>query len=525
MKKQSVQWQRILNILTPFLLALSAPLVILERFGLDRLAPENLLRPFGFALLATAVLFLLQIIIRDWERTAFVVSLLVVFLFFHRDFLQVLLLILAVILGTQTFLWWRGKRQQAWVAGAMLYLSSLAIVFLGFYTVQVVLQVFGIPWQFIRQVQQIAQQPIEIVQPVSETPPDIYYLVFDQYGRADVLQDYFEFDNREFLQALQARGFYIAEQSTSNYPRTVQSVASTLNMENMDYFNWQPQDVPPNFAAWWTYERAMRDNRLRRFLDAQGYQIWVIPGGWWNITFDTVDHALSPFVLQLTEFESAWVRNSGLLWAQKIYPNLFSVGDYRQHQQTILAGFENAAAAVSAPSPKFVYTHLVIPHGPFVFDAQGNSVVPPAEYIFDRSNFFLADPVQHRQLYVEQLQFVNTKILAMINTILQNSSRPPIIILQADHGTALLSDVALLEKTCIRERFSILNAYYLPEGDTSALWESITPVNTFRLVLSRYFGANLPPLPDKNYFANENDFYNFVDVTAQTTQPCTQIEP
>lgn len=59
MKKQTNLVQYILNIVTPFLLALSAPLVILERFGLDRLAPENLLRPFGFALTATAVLFLL----------------------------------------------------------------------------------------------------------------------------------------------------------------------------------------------------------------------------------------------------------------------------------------------------------------------------------------------------------------------------------------------------------------------------------------------------------------------------------
>lgn len=522
MKKQAIHWQRILNILTPFLFAVSAPLVILERFGLDHLAPENLLRPFGFALLATAVLFSLQLIIKDWEKTALVVSLLVVFLFFHRDFLQVLVLILAVIFGVQTFLWWRSKRKQTWIAGAMLYLSSLALVFFGFYTAQVMLQVFGIPWQFVRQVQQIAQQPIEIVQPVSETPPDIYYLVFDEYGRADVLQDYFEFDNREFLQALQARGFYIAEQSTSNYPRTVQSVASTLNM---DYFNWRPQDVPPNFAAWWTYERAIRDNRLRRFLVSQGYQIWVIPGGWWNITFDQVDHAPSPFVLQLTEFESAWVRNSGLLWAQKIYPNLFSIGDYRQHQQAILSGFENIAVAASAPSPKFVYTHLVTPHPPFIFDAQGNLIKPPASYIFDLANFFLNDPEQYQQHYNQQIQFINNKILATIDTILENSSRPPIIILQADHGTALLSDVAFLEKTCIRERFSILNAYYLPEGDTSALWESITPVNTFRLVLSRYFGANLPPLPDKNYFANEKDFYRFTDVTALKNDICDATQP
>ena len=37
------------------------------------------------------------------------------------------------------------------------------------------------------------------------------------------------------------------------------------------------------------------------------------------------------------------------------------------------------------------------------------------------------------------------------------------------------------------------------------LYPSISPVNTFRVVLNSYFGENLPLLEDKSYYApNEN---------------------
>ena len=39
-----------------------------------------------------------------------------------------------------------------------------------------------------------------------------------------------DLDNSEFTDSLNQRGFYVAERSNSNYPTTVLSVASTLEM-------------------------------------------------------------------------------------------------------------------------------------------------------------------------------------------------------------------------------------------------------------------------------------------------------
>ncbi len=41
-------------------------------------------------------------------------------------------------------------------------------------------------------------------------PPDIYYFIFDRYAREDILNDHFDYDNTEFLDYLEEKGFFIA---------------------------------------------------------------------------------------------------------------------------------------------------------------------------------------------------------------------------------------------------------------------------------------------------------------------------
>ena len=85
----------------------------------------------------------------------------------------------------------------------------------------------------------------------------------------------------------------------------------------------------------------------------------------------------------------------------------------------------------------------------------------------------------------------------------------PIIVIQSDEGPyppasdqsseilnwswSKASDVELGRK------LRILNAYYLPGDLRTRPYPSITPVNTFRLILNDYFGAELPLLPDRTY--------------------------
>ncbi|NIN92641.1 MAG: hypothetical protein GTN76_16480, partial [Candidatus Aenigmarchaeota archaeon] len=102
---------------------------------------------------------------------------------------------------------------------------------------------------------------------------------------------------------------------------------------------------------------------------------------------------------------------------------------------------------------------------------------------------------QRDEKYIDQLIFTNTKVRMLIDTLLADSERPPIIVIQSDEGPDPLSKGKKdfvwqrATKNDLREKFKILNAYYLPGVDTSLLYPSITPVNSFRFIFNLYFHA------------------------------------
>ena len=72
-----------------------------------------------------------------------------------------------------------------------------------------------------------------------------------------------------------------------------------------------------------------------------------------------------------------------------------------------------------------------------------------------------------------------------------------------------------------KERMGILNAYFVPEKTQHLLYNSITPVNTFRLIFNELFSANFELLEERIYFSDsitvgEKRQFNFIDVTDQT---------
>ena len=46
--------------------------------------------------------------------------------------------------------------------------------------------------------------------PDGQTPPDIYYIILDSYGRSDLLASNLQYDNSAFISDLEKMGFYVA---------------------------------------------------------------------------------------------------------------------------------------------------------------------------------------------------------------------------------------------------------------------------------------------------------------------------
>ena len=120
--------------------------------------------------------------------------------------------------------------------------------------------------------------------------------------------------------------------------------------------------------------------------------------------------------------------------------------------------------------------------------------------------------------YTAQLSYINTLVLDTIDAILTNSETPPVIILQSDHGPGAYFDWESMNNTYLPERLGILNAYYFPDGIYANLYPSITPVNSFRVVLDQFFGTQLGLLEDQSYFSTFDEPYDFNEVTEELNQ-------
>src|SRR4029078_2996702 len=82
-------------------------------------------------------------------------------------------------------------------------------------------------------------------------------------------------------------------------------------------------------------------------------------------------------------------------------------------------------SAEKTKQPKFVLTHLMMPHYPYYYDKNGNEL--PFERLTEGNQVNKAD-------YVGYLQYSNTKLLDLVDHIQRSSFSPPIIILMGDHG-------------------------------------------------------------------------------------------
>jgi hypothetical protein len=134
--------------------------------------------------------------------------------------------------------------------------------------------------------------------------------------------------------------------------------------------------------------------------------------------------------------------------------------------------------------PKFVHAHIINPHPPYVFNADG-TLNPDAE------------DTPESEGYPTQLAYLEPRILAAVEAILAESDQPPIIIIEGDHGFG---------KKYVT---SNLLALYLPDGGAEGLDEHITLVNIFPHIFNTYFGTELEILPDLSY-THTKDWYESV---------------
>jgi hypothetical protein len=341
--------------------------------------------------------------------------------------------------------------------------------------------------------------------------PDIYYIVLDGYGRNDVMETVYGYDNSYFTDALTEKGFFVADQSRSNYSHTITSISSALNMEYL-------QNLLGENLESISDRRFLREiigrNQVVEFLKKAGYSIVAFSSEYYDIRLGNADVVLEPewtahpFDLALLDMTPApWIL--GRLGRPPLYDH---------HRKRLLYTIDNLPAAAKLPGPKFVFAHILLAHPPFVFDAEGKPVQPDRRFnMMVWGNFD-----DYINGYRDQVHYLNQRFLRSLDSLLKASDQPPVVIVQGDHGPGSHSDGTTAEGTAAFETYSILNAYLLPGGSGEMPYPSITPVNSFRVVFNRYFQTGLKLLEDRTYFSNFTLPHDFTPVTLEDIQRSEQ---
>jgi hypothetical protein len=344
-----------------------------------------------------------------------------------------------------------------------------------------------------------------------EEGPDVYHIILDGYARNDVLANLYDYDNNWFTNELKKMGFFVAEKARTNYMHTYLSLPSTFNMEYLDFLpeKYGKDPVDDSVAI-----KMVPNNKVLQKFKSFGYQTinFVSDWGGTNESYQadvTYDEKRSFEILGLKILASE--TNMVFLQTTLLSPLVQEVYENALRRKT-LAVFEKVPDVAYLSEKKYVLAHIMSPHPPYVFSENGGEIINEA--ILNNAD----EGIEKRPYYLDQLKFISKQTIPMLKKIMENSKKSPIIILQSDHGPASIFGkredwTSNYSKEAVRERGSVLYAIFLPDGDYKDFPETMTPVNTYRILFNKYFGEENERLPDRTYYTSYDEIYGFYEVT------------
>jgi hypothetical protein len=335
--------------------------------------------------------------------------------------------------------------------------------------------------------------------------PNIYLILADEYAGREELKKIFSFDNGPFEDSLRKRMFHVVSAPRSNYNFTPYSMASLFSMDYLKGITSRANEFGNQSICF----QQIKNNELVRILEKFGYRFvnfslfdfagQETPFG--NSFFYTIgqklisSQTLTSRVKKDLSFHLA--STLGLNWAKENFQNRSISIIRKQYDVTI------AEAGKNSKQPRFVYTHFIMPHYPYLFDKEGRKLS------WDQ---MLDD--KREDLYLDYLQYANKKYLLLIDSILAKDRTNPVIIFMSDHGftkytsdqlAPIRSGQAQAEQLAADPSYNFQNIINirLPDGDETKIPDTMTNVNLFRILLNTEFKQRLPILKDSTVLLKE----------------------
>lgn len=352
-------------------------------------------------------------------------------------------------------------------------------------------------------------KPAVVTGHARDVKPDIYLIVPDAHARADVMRDVYGHDMNPFFGELEAMGFAVARQSSSNYSMTPVSLASMLNFRYLD----EAYDLE------WGDIRVFRDliqrSSLEELVNDNGYKTIAFPSGSSYSEMDGFDEyyrglgAATGFYRMVADLTPLSV----LLEGNGRWNALLS------DRERLLRTMDLLPRIAHDPAPTFTFVHLQLPHPPFQFGEDGQDVFAQYRSLDDDGRDYRSPEQQSRypEAYRRQAIYTERRLAGIAREILANSDSPPVIIFMSDHGPRLNLDWSDAGATDVREALGNLVAVYLPNGRASeVIYPTITPVNVIRVALNEALGTEMPLLEDRAHLStDEEQMHQIADVTVR----------
>ena len=317
--------------------------------------------------------------------------------------------------------------------------------------------------------------------------PDVFFLLFDGYPGQKSLSDSFHFSNKEVYDFLDSDSFHFLPVS-ANYNVTQFSMSSILNMKyikpgyDADRVGQKDEQARQN---------EINDAAVFNIFEKAGYRIENnsifdvknMPG-----TFNSNGFILAHnFLLTDKILVNRMSRDIGGQFPGFMKKNPFlhdmSPEAHKDDNNVLIKKLLQLADQPAGKQPVFCYTHLVMPHGPYLFDSTGKET-DPAIYSAPRA-------WMNRGNFISYLEYTNT-VLKKLVTAIRQKKPGAIVIVMSDHGFREYLD----DNSVQASHFDNICAVHFPGKTDKQAPDTLTNVNFFRYLFNDQFGQKLPYLKD-----------------------------
>ena len=314
----------------------------------------------------------------------------------------------------------------------------------------------------------------------SQDRPNVYWFMFDEYGGYENLRHYYDYDNAEFLETLEDRGFDVSW--TSRNTEGIFTNTIMTNLLNLNYLVVEDDESEK--------KKMHRDNgQIYQMFAANGYNInlvnhtdYLADRGCRVLTSNQSGRSISEFLLRNSIYYK--------IERARFLISYFFIAEYGAGYRIGLdnameAGLACWQAATEDDGPTLTLGYYQFPHSPTMVGPNGEALPFSAGWNWT-----------DHSLYLGQVEYCNKFILNLVTEI-QTHDPDALIMLCSDHGNRYalhMLQCKVIEKYDPYEENqymqNILNCVYY-KGETFDI-EGQTGINTMRRVFNQVFDAGLP---------------------------------